>query len=383
MFLRVQSELAENFSNHILMKSGFEQVSSSNIDLSPYSSSSSASSSSSSLSLGLHHNHSTPALSSSMQSVRLGNSIGSLGLGGAHAIPVKSVYQDPLGGGETSSNFVLSGTRNAYEGLGDLSNSGSLSAGSDVYSGSFPPYMLPEVGHGLSEASNTNIPNQQEFQRLWTPIPSNNARNSIMAMDQEAQSMGSLPQFLVGSSRTQSAASDGYQIFPALHSLSTSLPDGISSRDKVTTLPPPNRAQSMDSGGRGSCGINTVNQDPLNTVFQTVPLKTIWHSSSWTSHKGAVDLPPQNPVSEAPLSSRLSAYSPASSAQVTSSTATVLNSPVEDLAAMSQKIRSDHHSTLNTSAPGTQKTHKGSRMGSASSSTYTSHERLGSLKTTF
>ncbi|KAF8254062.1 hypothetical protein K440DRAFT_639844 [Wilcoxina mikolae CBS 423.85] len=251
-----------------------EPVSSSNIDLSPsYSSSSPAISNASATGHGLglalpHASLSTPTLHSTLgsQSLRLGGH--GLGMGNG-MIDSKTLYHpDTLGSSmcDPASSIPLA-PRPFYDMGNDLSGSSDSSY----------PYILSNShsNHGLSETSGVGVLQSQhsEFPRHWSTIPTTgktSGGSSGYFLESEATSgISNISQIMTssssyvptstnrmsngGMSSSASSSLESYPtIFPALTSLSSSLPEGgsrpsISLSDKV--LPPlPTRIQSLDFG---------------------------------------------------------------------------------------------------------------------------------------
>jgi len=261
--------MAELVPDHMLMVTGYEQVSSAAIDLPPhpYSSSSSASSSSTSLALvhphsnipssALHHHHGLNSQHLMGQLSMRHHTINPSGLS-SEVMSLKPVHhQDTIGGtgGADGSGLILGGGmglsshRGSYE--GDMSSGaggGSGMSGGDLYSGNYPQFLQPEI------ATASSLMSGQQGQ--WSPLTSSGRPTGSLYLDQEQgpnlQSYISAP-----SARMSSHTSlDGYNtIFPALNSLSSSLPEGVSPRttlaDRVT-LPLPYRTQSDNISLRSS-----------------------------------------------------------------------------------------------------------------------------------
>lgn len=251
--------------DHVLMMDGYEQVSSSTVDINHYSPSSSASSSSTSLPLLPHPMH--PALASqhhliNPHSMRVGSH--HHGMHNSHAMPLKSLYhQDPMvgnsNGGDSSSGLLLTGGigitghRTHYDGLGgDIaggathgSGSNGMSVGSgDMYNGNYPQYMHPDIAQGMTNA-NSVLHGQHGH---WAPF--SGRQPSGLYIDQDQSTMGYM-----------SATSPGTfpAVFPVLTSLSSSLPDGISPRlNEKVQLPLPIRTTASENS-------NIANSRPPTT----------------------------------------------------------------------------------------------------------------------
>jgi len=305
VFLRVQCEMAELVPDHMLMVSGYEQVSSSAIDLPPhpYSSSSSASSSSTSLALGhphpnipsstLHHHHGlSPQHQHLMSQLSMRHhTINPSGLS-SEVMSLKPVHhQDTIGGagGTDGSGLILGGGmglpshRGSYE--GDMSggaSGGSGMSGGDLYNGNYPQFLQPEI------ATASSLMSGQQGQ--WSPLTSSGRQtNSGLYLDQDQgpnlQSYISAP-----SARMSSHTSlDGYNaIFPALNSLSSSLPEGVSPRttlaDRVT-LPLPYRTQASENVNLRSSSTNDLTSG--NYVTQGIQPPTVGRGySTWAGDPG-------------------------------------------------------------------------------------------------
>ncbi|KAG0138101.1 hypothetical protein HOY82DRAFT_642621 [Tuber indicum] len=238
VFLRVQCEMAELVPDHMLMVSGYEQISSTTIDLPPhpYSTSSSASSSSSSLALGHPH----PSITSS--------TLHHHGLNSQHLmgqLPMRHHTLNPIG----MSNDIISlksvHHQDTIGGAGGVDGSGLiLGSGGDLYSGDYPQFLQPEI------ATASSLMSGQQGQ--WSPLTSSGRQtNSGLYLDQDQAP--SLQSYMPAPSTRMPShtALDGYNtIFPALSSLSSSLPEGVSPRttlaDRVT-LPSPFRTQASEN----------------------------------------------------------------------------------------------------------------------------------------
>ncbi|KAH8150058.1 uncharacterized protein LAJ45_05744 [Morchella importuna] len=256
---------------------GYEQVSSAPVDLHhhPYSTSSSASSSASSLAMaGVHHN-ATPSqiYNMSAHTLRVGNS------GPSHhmhnsAMPLRSLcHQDPLGGngsgGDSTSGLILSGR---YESLGGDMTGGNVMTVSngDMYNGTYAPYLHPDI--------TSNIHGQQ-----WATM--SGGRSSSLYLDQDQSPMNNYI------SPNQSMGNFGV-VFPALSSLSSSLPDGASPRtpggEKVQ-LPLPIRTQASEAMANNAGNLrppsigNTLVNDSTSSNYERQSLQASYRvfPSSW------------------------------------------------------------------------------------------------------
>ncbi|PWW75649.1 hypothetical protein C7212DRAFT_204841 [Tuber magnatum] len=290
VFLRVQCEMAELVPDHMLMVSGYEQVSSATIDLPPhpYSSSSSASSSSSSLALGhphatitspaMHHHHGLNSQHLLGQLPMRHHTMNPAGLS-SDVMSMKSVHhQDTMGGtgGTDGSGLILGG---------DMSNGTSGGSGissGDLYNGNYPQFLQPEI------ATSSSLISGQQGQ--WSSLPSSGRQaNSGLYLDQDQAP--TLQNYMPApSTRMPSHTSlDGYNtIFPALSSLSSSLPEGISPRttlaDRVT-LPSPFRTPASENISLRTSSTNDLTSG--NYVTQSVQPPTVGRSySPWAGESG-------------------------------------------------------------------------------------------------
>ncbi|CUS10092.1 unnamed protein product, partial [Tuber aestivum] len=277
IFLRVQCEMAELVPEHMLVVSGYEQVPPTTIDLPPppYSSSSSASSSSSSLALGhphanitsppMHHHHSLNSQHLMSQLPMRHHTMNPTGLSN-DVMSLKSVHhQDPMGGtGGTDGNGLI------------------LGGGGELYNGNYPQFLQPEI------ATSSSLVGGQQGQ--WSPLPSSGRQaNSALYLDQDQAP--SLQSYMPApSTRMPSHSSlDGYNtIFPALSSLSSSLPEGVSPRttlaDRVT-LPSPFRTQASENISLRANGTNDLTSG--NYVTQSIQTHVVGRSySPWAGEPG-------------------------------------------------------------------------------------------------
>lgn len=278
VFLRVQCEMRELVPNHVLISNGYEQVSSATVDLHPYSSASSASSSSSSLPLGLPHPMHSTLASQHVHNTHPMRIDGHHGMNNNHGMPLKSLYhQDPImaggpGGGDSNTGLLLSGIaghRTHYDGLGgDMtsgvahgsgSNGSSVGSG-DIYSGNYPQYMHPDISQGMTGTA--SVLHSQHGH--WTPI-FGGRQGPGLYMEHDQSGMSYLSSQNPGS----------YPIvFPALSSLSSSLPDGVS---KVQ-LPLPVRTQASEISS------SNINLRP-STIGATLANDTISYGNQSTSYR--------------------------------------------------------------------------------------------------
>lgn len=160
---------------------------------------------------------------------------------------------------------------------GQESRSGALGSDSDstsnVYDGSFPQFMLPEIANGGM---------QQDHLRQWTPLSTPNHRPSLFLDPDTANSQSFLP-----NSRMSPGTLDVYSaqanIFPALANLSDNLPSGTGSApvqayirgdssyvkqpEKITlpTIQGYSRSQALDISSMASrtTGSTTLNEASL------------------------------------------------------------------------------------------------------------------------
>ncbi|KAI5785963.1 hypothetical protein EDC01DRAFT_198603 [Geopyxis carbonaria] len=244
----------------------FLRVSSSNIELSPYSSSpASGTSGASTFGFGLPHaSLSTSALHttlSSQPSLRLGNHT----LGGiSNSASLKSLYNtDGITTADASSPMLL-GSRNPYDSMSnDMGTAVGVNATGEP---GYPHYML---GHGLGETSSTQALNhsQQDF-RSWPPHESTQSIGSV------GHAMSTYVHSSARMSPNSNHSIDNYPMtFPALNSLSSSLPEGLSrsslSEKSLPPLPPmPVRIQANDF--KDSNPVNGGN-DGISTQHPYVP----------------------------------------------------------------------------------------------------------------
>ena len=304
--------MAELVPDHMLMVSGYEQVSSAAIDLPPHPySSSSAPPSSSSLALGhphpnipsstLHHHHGLNSQHLMGQLPMRHHTINPSGLS-SDVMSLKSVHhQDTIGGtgGTDGSSLILGGGiglsshRGSYE--GDMSNGtsgGSGMSGGDLYHGNYPQFLQPEI------ATASSLMSGQQGQ--WSPLTSSGKQtNSGLYLDQD-QGPNLQNYIPAPSARMSSHTSlDGYNtMFPALNSLSSSLPEGISLRttlaegvsprttlaDRVT-LPSPFRTLASESITLRSSGASDLTSS--NYVTQGIQPPTMGRGyPSWAADPG-------------------------------------------------------------------------------------------------
>lgn len=301
------------------------QVSSSNIDLSPsYSSSSPAISSASTACHGLglalpHASLSTPTLHSTLgsQPLRLGGH--GLGIGNG-LIDSKPLYHsDTLGSSmcDPASSMPLA-PRSFYDMGNDMSGPGDSN---------YPQYILSNShsGHGIPETSGVGVLQHSEFPRHWTTIQTTgktSGGSSGYFLEPEATSgintisqiMSTAPSYVPASSNrilnggissSTSSSLDSYPtIFPALTSLSSSLPEGgsrpsMSLSDKV--LPPlPTRIQSSDFGS------GNIKGTLYSSYTDSSALSSNSHSrSSTSSHRSpTVNYVTSSPSMQIPSSQR-------------------------------------------------------------------------------
>ncbi|KAI5843984.1 hypothetical protein DFP73DRAFT_551149 [Morchella snyderi] len=283
-FLRVQCEMRELVPDHVLMM-GYEQVSSAPVDLHhhPYSTSSSASSSASSLAMAsVQHHNATPSqiYNMSAHALRAGHS------GPSHhmhnsAMPLRSLcHQDPLGGngsgGDSTSGLLLSGR---YENLGGDMTGGPIHGSNgnvmtvsngDMYNGTYAPYLHPDI--------TSNLHGQQ-----WAAM--SGGRSSSLYLDQDHSAMNNYI------SPNQSMGNFGV-VFPALSSLSSSLPDGASPRtpgSEKVQLPLPIRTQASEAMANNTGNLrppstgNTLVNDPTPSSYERQSLQASYRvfPSSW------------------------------------------------------------------------------------------------------
>ncbi|RPB04559.1 hypothetical protein L873DRAFT_1369438 [Choiromyces venosus 120613-1] len=276
----------------------FLRVSSAAIDLHPhpYSSSSSASSSSSSLALGhphsnmpssaLHHHHGLNSQHLMGQHSMRHHTMNPTGMP-SDVMSLKSVYhQDTMGntGGPDGTGLLLGGGmglsshRGSYEGDMSSGTSGaSVLPGGDLYNGNYPQFLQPEITTASSLMSGQ--------QGQWSPLTSSGRQgNPGLYLDQDPNYMPA------PSTRMQSHTSlDGYNtIFPALNSLSSSLPEGVSPRttlaDRVT-LPSPFRTQASENISLRSNSTNDLSTANYST--QSIQPPTVGRGySSWAGEPG-------------------------------------------------------------------------------------------------
>lgn len=284
VFLRVQCEMRELVPDHVLISSGFEQVSSATVDIHPYSTSSSASSSSSSLPLGLPHPMQSTLASQQMHNNHSMRVEDHHGIHNNHSIPLKSLYhQDPVmigssSGGDGNAGLILSGSigvgnhRTHYDGLGGEMTSGvihgsgsngtSVSSG-DMYNGNYPQYMHPDISQGMPGTA--SVLHGQHVN--WAPIFGGRQGPGLyMEQDQSGMSYISGPN--PGSYPV---------VFPALTSLSSSLPDGMS---KVQ-LPLPIRTQASEMNGSAHSRPSTI------AIGNALANDTISYGNQSTSYRYA------------------------------------------------------------------------------------------------
>lgn len=302
VFLRVQCEMRELVPDHVLISSGYEQVSSATVDIHPYSSTSSASSSSSSLPLGLPHPIQSTLSSQQMQnthSMRVdGHSMHN------HGMPLKSLYhQDPImmgnsGSGDSNSGLLLpsgigiAGHRTHYDGLGGdvtsnvvhRSSSNGTSVGSgDIYNGNYPQYMHPDI----SQSVNGTAPALHGQHGHWAPIFSGR-QGSGLYMEQDHSGMSYISGPNPGSYPV---------VFPALTSLSSSLPDGTS---KVQ-LPLPIRTQASETSSSANSRPSSIGAvltgDTTSYGNQSTSYRTY---ASWGGDSSFSPIPPSTSSMPAP-----------------------------------------------------------------------------------
>lgn len=272
--------------DHMLIM-GYEQVSSAPVDLHhhPYSTSSSASSSASSLAMaGVQHHNAASSQIYNMSAHAL-NRVGHSGP--SHhmhnsAMPLRSLcHQDTLGGngsgGDSTSGLILSGR---YENLGGDMTGGSIHGSNgnvmtvsngDMYNGTYAPYLHPDI--------TTNLHGQQ-----WATM--SGGRSSSLYLDQDQSSMNNYI------SPNQSMGNFGV-VFPALSSLSSSLPDGASPRtpgSEKVQLPLPIRTQASEAMANNAGNLrppstgNTLVNDSTSPNYERQSLQTSYRvfPSSWT-----------------------------------------------------------------------------------------------------
>lgn len=239
--------------DHVLMMSDYEQVSSATVDLHPYSSSTSASSSITSLALGLPHPmHSTQNMMST-HSLRAGHNNHSMH--NNNAMPLKSLYhQAPIlgstGSGDCNTGLVLgiAGHRGQYDALGgDMAsgvvhgsnNNGMSTTSGDIYNGNYPQYMHPDISQNMASAPSV-LHGQHGH---WAPLGVRQGSGLYLDQDQASTMQNYMS--------AQNPPLGAYpMVFPALSSLSSSLPDGISPRTPVSEkvqLPLPIRTQASEA----------------------------------------------------------------------------------------------------------------------------------------
>ncbi|KAL7276435.1 hypothetical protein RUND412_000574 [Rhizina undulata] len=345
VFLRVQCEIRELVPDHMLMMGGYGQVSSSSVDLHHYSSSSSAASSSSSLGLP-HASLSTSALpllptqQFSHHGLRIGglHPMNSMGIHSNGAMSMKSLYhQEQMNAGGADGylgNSGFSGSR-AYDGMGgELTTSGAggngVSNGNDMYAG-FPQFMLPvpDIGQGISNHS--TVITGQDFLRNWPPLaparPANN--NGLYIEDQSSLNGVQQLSYMPANARMSSSTPlEGYSLFPALSSLSSSLPDGISPRNSQSekmTLPPPIRTSADINNATTPKGAGNYSSQTM----QPPALLAYNNYSSWSSDSSlpASNLPAPSSSMFKRSSSSPSTHVPAASQQTPALPAPSTNAP--------------------------------------------------------
>lgn len=291
VFLRVQCEMRELVPDHVLISNCLEQVSSATVDIHPYSTPSSASSSSSSLPLGLPHPMQSTISSHQMHNNHSMRVEGHHGIHNNHSMPIKSLYhQDPVmigssSGGDGNPGLLLSGNigiashRTHYDGLGgDMTSSvihGSGSNGTsvsngDIYSGNYPQYMHPDISQGMPGTASV-LHGQHGH---WAPL-FGGRQGSGLYMEQDQSGMSYISGPNPGSYPV---------VFPALTSLSSSLPDGIS---KVQ-LPLPIRTQASE--------INSANPRPP-TIGNVLASETASYGNQSTPYRAYVPWGGDSPFS--------------------------------------------------------------------------------------
>jgi hypothetical protein len=238
-----------------------KQVSSSNIDL-PYAASTSSASSTSALGLGVPHaSLSTPALHNTLGShgsMRMGSN--NLGMGNGEGVFKSAYHADPLSNNTMdAAASVFLGTRHTYDGYGaDVGSSVGASGAGET---SYPTYTLhsnADSSSTLGEASASVAPSQStDFLRQWSssqPSARTSTGSSGYYMDDGAAGLNTLSSLSMSNyvttstSRIPSSTSiDAYPMFPALASLSSSLPDSIPKSEKsLPPLPSATRMQCSD-----------------------------------------------------------------------------------------------------------------------------------------
>lgn len=307
--------------DHVLISGGYEQVSSATVDIHPYSSTSSASSSSSSLPLGLPH-----SMQSTLTSQQMHHSTHSMRVDGHHSMhnhgmPLKSLYhQDPAiiggsGNGDGNTGLLLSGGigigghRTNYDGLGgDMTsnvvhgsgNNGASVSSGDIYNGNYPQYMHPDINQGMAGTASV-LHGQHGY---WAPFVSGRQGPGLyMEQDQSGMSYISGPN-----------PGSYPMVFPALTSLSSSLPDGIS---KVQ-LPLPIRTQASENScianSRPSSIGNVLTNDAASYGNQSSSYRTY---ASWAADSSFTPTPQS--TSSMPASQGIPALPALSTAHIYSS----------------------------------------------------------------
>ena len=221
-----------------------------------------------------------------------------MGLSGRGTLPSSKIYhQDGLVVDPTTSPMNLTASR-FYEGLGN-----EMSTSTDS---NYPQYMLNSAAApNLSETSNVLSSQHSDYPRHWSPIqPTNKSSSSTYYSSLELDAttsvnMGSIMSGFIPSSagpRNASGVSlDSYPtIFPALSSLSSSLPESGSRStlsDKV--LPPlgPARMPATDFGGfklystyTDSSGPSSASHSRSSTSTHRSPAATYVPSSPSMQH---------------------------------------------------------------------------------------------------